>query len=117
MSAGEAFSVARLDTSVFSSLLFGRLALVSVVAVSETATGSDVLDSREAFASFGTKIGVFSSAWLVSVVAGPVLIALIFSCVPRLVSAADTEGAVKARRIKLAPIRTEPVPFFRERIL
>ena len=77
--------------------------------------------SREAFALLGLEKSLsFLSAMFVASVRGlvrAVVVSLLLVLVVGVFSLAEIVGVAMASRTRLAPIRTEPVPFLRERML
>ena len=77
--------------------------------------------SREAFAFLCEEISLSFSPVLVAVSvrgwARAVVVSLLLALVVVVFSLAEIVGVAMASRTRLAPIRTEPVPFLRERML
>ena len=77
--------------------------------------------SREAFAFFGEEISLSFLPELVAVsvrgCARAVVVSLLVPLLLVVFSLAEIVGVAMASRTRLAPIRTEPVPFLRERML
>ena len=77
--------------------------------------------SREAFALLGEEKSLsFFPAMFVASVRGwarAVVVSLLLALVVVVFSLAEIVGVAMASRTRLAPIRTEPVPFLRERML
>ena len=83
--------------------------------------GSSSFFSREAFAFLSEEISLSFLLMLVAVSvrgwARAVVVSLLLALVVVVFSLAEIVGVAMASRTKLAPIRTEPVPFLRERML
>ena len=77
--------------------------------------------SREAFAFLGEEISLSFLSELTAVSvrgwARAVVVSLLVPLLLVVFSLAEIVGVAMASRIRLAPIRTEPVPFLRERML